>query len=137
MANEKEPLPGTRGWRADQLRKAIGVDRTGFAELLAAVAKRHGLDAGGKWTQSRVSRLLLSRQPIPLDDAASVVLLAREREILSFGWDWFVLGIEAAPATTVQAHITRGPRPGQRHYATVADVEKAEKPPKKTGTDRK
>ncbi len=88
MANEKEPTPGTRGYRADQVRRDLGLDRQQFADLLAERAAALGLTSGGKWTQTRVSKLILGRQPISLDDAAVVIDVDPEHR----GWDWFVFG---------------------------------------------
>lgn len=92
MANEKDPTPGTRGYRINELRNALGLNREAFADALAAVAEKNGLNSGGKWTQTRVSQTILSRKPIPLDDVAAIVLLARERGLRNVSWDWIVFG---------------------------------------------
>jgi hypothetical protein len=99
MANEKEPTPGTRGFRINQIRTALQLKREEMAEALAAVAERHKVVADGDWTATRVSRLILGRQPMTLDDAAVIVIFARERGLKGMGWDWLVLG---TPAERVQ-----------------------------------
>jgi hypothetical protein len=88
MANEKAPVPGSRGERVDQIRKALGVNREEFAELVAAKAAELGVATGGKWTPTRVSKLILGRQPISLDDAVAVIALDPEER----GWLWFAFG---------------------------------------------
>lgn len=92
MANEKEPTPGTRGYRVNEFRKALGLSREELAEALASIAEDEGLDAGGKWTPTRVSQTILSRKPIPLDDIAAIVLLARSKGMRNVSWDWVVFG---------------------------------------------
>lgn len=89
MANEKQPTPGSRGERMDTIRKAMELKREEFAERLARKAETLGLTAGGEYTASRVSRLILGRQPLTLDDAAVVMAIAPK----GFGWEWFVYGV--------------------------------------------
>lgn len=99
MANEKEPTPGTRGFRINEFRKALGLSREALADALAEIAEDESLNAGGKWTPSRVSQTILSRKPIPLDDIAAIVLLARSRGMRNVTWDWIVFGDVAKSAT--------------------------------------
>jgi hypothetical protein len=92
MANEKEPEPGTRGFRINEIRKRLRLSREGFADALAAVASASGLDAGGKWTPTRVSNTVLNKKPIPLDDAAAIILLAEAEGLDGVSWNWLVFG---------------------------------------------
>lgn len=92
MANVKEPEPGTRGHRIDQLRIALKMTRGEFGDALKDVAEDEGLDGAGKWDLSRVSRTILSRKPIPLDDMAAIVRLAHSRGFRDVTWDWLVFG---------------------------------------------
>ena len=92
MANEKEPVPGSRGERVDQIRKALGKSREELADVLAAKARELHVTSGGKWTPTRVSKLILGRQPISLDDAAVVVAVDPDEDAPR--WDWFVFGEE-------------------------------------------
>lgn len=92
MANEKEPEPGTRGYRVNELRNALGMSRERFSAALAEIAEEESLNEGGKWTPTRVSRTILSRKPIPLDDMAAIVLLARARGFRNVTWDYLVFG---------------------------------------------
>lgn len=89
MANEKKPVPGSRGERVDQIRQALGLTRDEFAGALAAKAAELRI-TGGKWSPSRVSKLILGRQPISLDDAAVVVAI--DPHTKAPRWDWFVYG---------------------------------------------
>lgn len=98
MANEKEPTPGTRGYRVDQVRKALKLSRDGFAGELALVAEKLRLDSGGKWTPIRVSKTILERQPLSLEDAATVAALAEIRGLDGYTWDWLILGKSVAEA---------------------------------------
>lgn len=90
MANEKEPTPGTRGARVDEIRKALKLGREEFAERLATKAHELRITSGGKWTPTRVSKLILGRQPISLDDAAVVVSVDPHKDAPR--WHWFVFG---------------------------------------------
>lgn len=99
MANEKEPEPGTRGYRINELRKALGMSREELADALAKVAADEDLDGGGKWTDTRVSRTILGRKPIPLDDVAAIILLARARGLHNVTWDYIVFGDVSKAAT--------------------------------------
>jgi hypothetical protein len=101
MANEKEPTLGTRGYRANEVRKALGITREAFAAQLARVAEAYGLREGGKWSPSRVSSLLLSKKPMTLDDAAAVLALAVERGLDNFDWNWLVYGEGRQPQRMV------------------------------------
>lgn len=92
MANEKEPTPGTRGWRVDQVRRALGVGRKDLAPLLAEVAADLGIDEGWTWNATRVTNVILERKPMSLDEAASVVALAARRKLKGLGWDWLIFG---------------------------------------------
>jgi hypothetical protein len=92
MANEKEPEPGTRGFRVNEIRLELELSRADLARALADVAKVWGITEGGEWTPTRVSRLILSRQPMSLDDAAVVVKLAEAHGLKGKTWDWFVFG---------------------------------------------
>lgn len=98
MANEKEPELGTRGYRINELRKALGMSREELGHALAIIAEREGLNEGGKWDASRVSRTILGRKPIPLDDIAAIVLLARARGLRNVTWDYIVFGDVAKAA---------------------------------------
>ncbi len=53
MANEKSPVPGSRGDRVNQIREALGLKRKEFATVLAAKASNLGLTEGGEWTKRR------------------------------------------------------------------------------------
>jgi hypothetical protein len=93
MANEKDPEPGTRGYRVEQIRKEIGLPRRqDLAPALAEVAARIGLTEGGAWTATRISRMILGRQPMSLDDAAVVLKLAEAHGLEGKDWNWLVFG---------------------------------------------
>jgi hypothetical protein len=91
MANEKEPTPGTRGARLNDLRKTVSLSREQLASELARVADELDLRDGGEWSQSRVSKLILGRQIMSLDDATAIVYFAEERRLKGMDWDWLAL----------------------------------------------
>lgn len=106
MANEKEPVPGSRGDRVNQIREALGLKRKDFAKVLAAKAVDLQLTEGGEWTETRVSRLILGRQPMSLDDAAVVVAVDPHKKAPR--WGWFVFGDEYAIGQRIPDKRNRG-----------------------------
>lgn len=68
------------------------MSREAMADELASIAANYGLDEGGKWTGPRVSQTILNKKPIPLDDAAALILFARKHKVAEMTWDWLTFG---------------------------------------------